>query len=378
MHEIFHKANLWADSLKHESGLYSYSSEATAPSLYATCYRVMLSFITQDISTWPLDKRFLVSKAILSCRNKDGFFYEPDGKYCSNKHNLDYTKWHLTMCAVHALAILDPQLQINVSFMNSITSPSALDKLIHSLKFKNSWNTSNVIMSVCSLLIFAHNRTENRSYLDSVHYMLDMLESFQDSKSGLWGTDYGASLVNSMAGTYHYLMFYYYLGRPIPHHQKLIKSTLLLQAPSGHFGVCGASACLDLDGLDIIAHGSTSPSLRTGINASLECQTNSGGFTESSPRLYPSDMLHLLRLFLIDKSSFVFNIKLLIKFSFLRKKHYYGGSLTSCGSQLLTPNMWATFGRIAAIVSCKNKLHINRNDFASIPLPTLGFFRHES
>lgn len=373
MSDEFDKVNSWADTMEHASGYYLYSKISSKGSLYATCYRIMLAHVTKDIDTWSQSKKDILAEKIISCRADDGFFNEIDTEYTSKKHNTEYTKWHLTMCAVCAITVLNPEIKNEFKFLNKYANKSFLNDYLKNLNFKASWNTSNIIMAICSLMSAAYQQKNEQRYLDLILLILDHIESLQDKKSGLWGPNYGASLVNSMAGTYHYLMFYYYLKRPIPLHNKMIQVVTSLQAPSGHFGVCGASSCLDLDGLDIIAHGGNEYNLSIGIKSCLSCQNENGGFTGSSNHFYLSDLNYIIRLLKIDQRSFRFNLRLVVKQMFFRKRVYYGGSLKICSTNLIEPNMWASYARIIAIHAAEKALKTDKGRYNNLPFPTLGY-----
>ena len=44
-----------------------------------------------------------------------------------------------------------------------------------------------------------------KKYIDQI---LDLLDKYQDSKTGLWGTQYGASSFSAMAAGFHFIMFF--------------------------------------------------------------------------------------------------------------------------------------------------------------------------
>ena len=86
------------------------------------------------------------------------------------------------------------------------------------------------------------------------HQVLDWLDQAQDTKTGLWGTQQGASWSNAIAGAYRFVSFHEYVHRPVRSVPKIIDAALSLQQDDGLFGSgTGDGACEDLDVIDLLA-----------------------------------------------------------------------------------------------------------------------------
>ena len=84
-------------------------------------------------------------------------------------------------------------------------------------------------------------------------YILGLLDTLNDPRTGLWGTNYGASNFSAVAGAFHFYNHYKYYEREIPSSDSVLENVISIQEKDGLFNpLGGGGACEDLDAIDII------------------------------------------------------------------------------------------------------------------------------
>ena len=271
--------------------VFSDSGRAT-PTLYPTLYAILAREL---VEAWDGIDREQAAAAVQQFQDaQTGFFWDDRMTYRPGSvHDEEYTRWHITCCALQALDALGARPTYPLAFLDPFREPGAVEQWLGRLNMKAAWRESNKIMALLASLYYAHDVTQDGVWLAGYHAVLDWLISSQDAETGLWGTDAGASRLNGMAATYHFLMFFDAVGRPVPHSERMLDTTLSLQLREGHYGPLGASACVDLDAVDILANRSlvtehraanVRASLLRAYEAIAEMQNPDAGFPEHSVR----------------------------------------------------------------------------------------------
>jgi len=188
-----------------------------------------------------------------------GLFREPFAAsvpLLGEEHDSEYHDCMTTYFALHALDVLGERPQHPLHFLESFRQPGAVAGWLESLNWANPWRESNRIMHLLSALLFALLWDRKEWAADRYHDVLDWLDAWQDPRTGLWGADRGASLLNAVAGAYHFVPFYRYARRPVRGWSKIIDACLKLQHDDGLFAPFpGGGACEDLDAIDLLCTG---------------------------------------------------------------------------------------------------------------------------
>jgi glycosyltransferase involved in cell wall biosynthesis len=172
----------------------------------------------------------------------------------STDHDFSYLSHQMTYFALQALDALGMKALHPLRFMEQFGSEYAIETWLEKLDWSNAWLQSNRVMFVLTFLIYQAETGSVRSSPGLFHRVLDWLDQDQDPETGLWGTSHGASLLNSVAATYHFIPFYEYVHRPVLYTKRIIDSALTLQQADGLFGAePGGGACEDLDAMYLLA-----------------------------------------------------------------------------------------------------------------------------
>ncbi len=165
----------------------------------------------------------------------------------------NYLHYQTTAFALSTLNAMGLEPQHKLRFLEPFRGASYLAAWLASLEWANPWHISNKIMFILQFLSYEDIMHSNQTSREAVLFILKTLQKYQDSQTGLWGTNRGASTFNGMAGTFHFLSFYQYYGVAIDHTSKMHNATLSLQAGDGLFHPFGGGGgCEDLDALYIL------------------------------------------------------------------------------------------------------------------------------
>jgi len=158
-----------------------------------------------------------------------------------------------TYFALHALDALQEKPEYPLRFLDFLSGRESVYAWLEQLDWSNPWRESNRVMQLMAALLFRLQWEGEPAAAERYHDVLDWLDERQDPHTGLWGTEKGASLLNAVAGAYHFVPFYRYARRPVRAWSKIVDACLALQQEDGLFGPSpGGGACEDLDAIDLL------------------------------------------------------------------------------------------------------------------------------
>ncbi|MCX7603203.1 MAG: glycosyltransferase [Bryobacteraceae bacterium] len=168
-------------------------------------------------------------------------------------HDEEYFRWTTTYLALHALDALGEKPLHGLAFLKPFLEEGRAAAWLEGLDWSNPWRESNRIMHLLSGLLFLLKWEGQTSAAAAYHEVLDWLDAHQDPRTGLWGTDRGASVLNAVAGAYHFVPFYRYARRPVRGWSRIVDACLQIQQEDGLFGPApGGGACEDTDAIDLL------------------------------------------------------------------------------------------------------------------------------
>ena len=353
----------WLDGVRVGDIEHAFSETGrTTPTLYSALYAVLAREL---IDAWDGIDREAAADWVRTFQDSEtGFFWDNRMSYRSGSvHDTEYTSWHITCCALQALDALGARPAHPLVFLEPFRAPGAAQTWLEALNMRAAWRESNKIMALLAALYYAYDATADDVWLEPYHAVLDWLLSSQDPATGLWGTDAGASKMNGMAATYHFLMFFDAVGREVPLADLMVDATLALQLREGHYGPLGASACVDLDAVDILATRSlvtdhrgeeVRASVRRAYNAIAEMQNPDGGFPEHSLRgrsvldwaafaaTYPSHRC---------AKTFVWQAKQVAKHALRGVRLNYSGGIEQSPASMYESTVWSAWFRPLAMAT---------------------------
>lgn len=266
------RASRWLAEMATPAGFrFCAGGEAT---LSSTAVGVLLAEGLGAMSDLPLDwKRF--AESIRTAQDEaTGLFIDPlfaQVPLEGDLHGEEYFHWMNTYFALHALDALGERPRHRLSFLDPFLEGDAARRWLERLDWSNPWRESNRVMHLLSALLFSLKWEANGRAAEIYHEVLDWLDEHQDERTGLWGTEQGATLLNAAAGAYHFVPFYRYARRPVRGWSKIADACLELQQEDGLFGpAAGGGACEDADAIDLLcaaarAQKRVSPEIRQAL-----------------------------------------------------------------------------------------------------------------
>lgn len=206
-----------------------------------------------------LSARDAILRSILAAQDPEtGLFIEPlaaSVPQTGSQHDEQYLHGMTTYFALHALDALGEKPNYRLHFLSDFSTKAAVREWLERLDWSNPWRESNRIMHLLSAFLFSLIWDGETSAADRYHDVLDWLEEHQDPRTGLWGTQQGASLLNAAAGAYHFVPYFRYARRPVRCWSKIIGACLELQNEDGLFAPFpGGGACEDMDVIDLLCN----------------------------------------------------------------------------------------------------------------------------
>ena len=328
---------------------------------------------------------------------KTGFFVDPNLKLDYKKIEdieLNYIHYQTTAFSVSALDALGMKPKYDFTFLNAFRGKEKISKFFEKIDWRNPWHESNKIMFLLQLFSYEYIVMKKENSLDDIHTILDCLDSAQDSKTGLWGTQFKASSFASMAAAYHFLIFYKYFNRKINFSEKISSSVFQLQMRDGLFHPFGGGgACEDLDAIDVIYKISSEvsteseESLKRAYRALLQNYDKNGGFCWAKRPTFP----FLVGLKYFNPSLELFNlgmIKWIIKNNYIgslipffkEKKIYEYSNWNLMKYRINLSDSWSTWFRLLSIATIERllpELKKHDIDYKFRRLPSIGWMQSE-
>lgn len=328
---------------------------------------------------------------------KTGFFVDPNLKLDYKKIEdieLNYIHYQTTAFSVSALDALGMKPKYDFTFLNAFRGKEKISKFFEKIDWRNPWHESNKIMFLLQFFSYEYIVMKKENSLDDIHTILDCLDSAQDSKTGLWGTQFKASSFASMAAAYHFLIFYKYFNRKINFSEKISSSVFQLQMRDGLFHPFGGGgACEDLDAIDVIYKISSDisteseESLKRAYRALLQNYDKNGGFCWAKRPTFP----FLVGLKYFNPSLELFNlgmIKWIIKNNYIgslipffkEKKIYEYSNWNLMKYRINLSDSWSTWFRLLSIATIERllpELKKHDIDYKFRRLPSIGWMQSE-
>ena len=194
------------------------------------------------------ETRELWSRRFRKLQTKWGFFSaDPDGERRRGPEAMDPV-WHYTRGNIWSLRLLGKRPDRPLTFLEPFFDKGYLYKYVKRYDWANSWAAGNQICALATALQaqrdwFGESQVDD--FLESEMY--PALEELIDPKTGYWGTQLGADLLNGQFGTIHILPIYFTQNWPVRFVEQSVDTTLETQLADGSFWP-GGSDCPDFDG----------------------------------------------------------------------------------------------------------------------------------
>ncbi|MFA9440822.1 hypothetical protein ACDA63_14385 [Uliginosibacterium sp. sgz301328] len=229
---------------------------------------------------------------ILGARTKEGFFVLPGLDWAqtykrpSFAETQQYMHFHTTNYALGALDALGVVDHVDLPFVTPFMDAQYLWAWLGRRDMRDPWLEGNNIVNLGSFLLLLHRRDPSGPAMQRLRDMVDWHNQQSEPYSGFWGPGQQFSqeaLLFALCGATHNLHVFYALDEDIPHFNQSISRCL--EQP-----IAVRSACIDVDVIDILAHGAKRCPhrreeiehwLRTMAVKLLDFQNTDGGFPDT-------------------------------------------------------------------------------------------------
>ena len=306
--------------LQKGDGTFQFSPTCKASNLYSTCFAVLALDLVGALGELPAGERARIADQVRRHQSDQGSFFDQSvaqGTYSS--HDEAYVRHQQTDFALMALGALGSEPIHDLHFARKYEEEDP-GPWLEAMNWADPWKESNRVMFVLNFLLHRAKRGSGaaRARVDGI---LDWLDEHQDPDNGLWNLGHRVSLVNQMAGAYHFLFFYTYVQREPRRLDRIIDACLAIQDHDGLFTYAGGGgSCEDLDAVDLLCRSTFTTqhridevreSLRRAHRGLWANQNGDGGFCWAKrDRLSFGKLLHMVRPSLLGtKGEFMSNAR---------------------------------------------------------------------
>jgi hypothetical protein len=228
-----------------------------------------------------------------SFRRVDGAFRIPEMRGADVFKKSDcaqtwqYIDFHTTNYSLGAVEMLAPARRPNLGLARSFLDPLILKAWLAERDLRDPWQEGNNIVNLGSfLLLLRRFEPDEGERVDAaLKILFDWHDRLQEPATGFWGVGQlsdPARLLHAMAGSMHNYHLWYDRERPLPNQDRAIDYVLTLSPVIN-------SACIDVDAVDLLAHGHRmlehrKPEIEAWLAQELEAllafQNDDGGFAD--------------------------------------------------------------------------------------------------
>ncbi|MBL7070857.1 MAG: hypothetical protein ISS26_01630 [Candidatus Omnitrophica bacterium] len=294
--DIFRKKVLhWLLSMQTGATQFRMNNMADS-TIFTSCFALFIFDILGETKKWLREEKDLWVRYITSYQDKETGYFIPD----NYKGDLDTkTVQQLTCFCLSALEILKASPNYKLSFLKKWPQPSNIYDYLNRIGcFQGKPMTGNMAMFLAIFLTYQYEKCGDELALNFIDTWFHWHERTQNKRTGFWGKGVSNKYYFGFQNAFHQLLIYDYWNRPIPNHERIIDSVLLLQDEEGYFAPTpGGWACYDYDAIHILSHAyrtidhrknNIENSLKKVFHAIIAKQNSDGGFCQSSEK--PSSM----------------------------------------------------------------------------------------
>jgi len=353
-------------------GFYRFTAQGV-PTFLSSCFAIFIYELVDLLSSIPVAERQSWAAYLRSCQDvKSGLFKDHLLNPCELEdrlHSQEYLEWQMTMFGISALDAIDQHPDHALSFLSHYRNARSLHAWLNKRDLSNPWMMSNEVMFLMFFFSYEYLRGKNSESLRNLKLILDYLDRHQDPRTGFWGTDHGADILNAMAGAYHFLPFYGFFEKPLSYSVQMIDRILALQNRSDGLFVAkgGGGACEDMDAVGslIILNGFTNHreldilhALEKAKQTLRKSQKPDGGFSWSLRKPYGiKEWIHAINPFIpyLDVRSIYVLKRSAIGGPLKRNKFMSHAGWQKMRFKIDESDMWSTYFRLLAIALIESR-----------------------
>jgi hypothetical protein len=226
------------------------------PTLYGTCYGLMARHYLGDNEqpSVPIREFLLTSQD-----EESGLIYGPEVRGYDPSPDCQFDATHLrlhsTCTALPVLKQFGLEPRYPLSHASQYCHLPTLRRWLDDRDLSNPWFEGNNLLFIGQLLMALRDYEQRSGANHALSAWFEWLDHNVDERTGLWGSDKGATLPAAIYGGYHQLLAYYHEDRAINSPGRLVDGVLSIQHIDGGFRPRGrAGACEDVDAVDILVN----------------------------------------------------------------------------------------------------------------------------
>ena len=260
----------WVTDLYDPVGGFRFWREGNI-TLKGTTFALFTLALLDRMSDFP--QRQQVTEFLLSRQDPESGDFKED--FPLNAHppfTEQYIQSQINMFLLDALRLLDVKPLYPMTRLKKELDDLNPAIFLTELDWSNSWYASNPVMFQLSFTDHLATWLGSDDEMEKLHRrLLAALLNQQDLATGLWGTDLGASVRNSVYGTFHFLSFMIYRQVKLPGLFLMGQHALKLQSSEGFFELSpGGGACEDFDVIDVLVKASHRDGLTEPVRHALQ------------------------------------------------------------------------------------------------------------
>ncbi len=262
--------------------------------LPGTYNAVMARSLLGDLATWTTPERDSLAQWLLTHRRADGVFRVPgmtDAAVFKKPDPVEtwrYIDFHVSNYSLGAIDALTPDAAPLLDFARPWLDVTTLKAWLAERDLRDPWQEGNNIVNLAGflLLMARHGDAAMKAQVETcITVLFDWHDRLQEPATGFWGVGQLSDPLRAqqaMAGSMHNYHLWYVSSRPLPYQDKAIDWSLA-QPPTID------SACIDVDLVDLLAHGRMLTGhrhadieawLRVLLPRLLDFQNEDGGFAD--------------------------------------------------------------------------------------------------
>jgi glycosyltransferase involved in cell wall biosynthesis len=204
----------------------------TQPLIETSCHILLLEGQGRLRGVAP-DQRSAWLGILQECQAPDGLYRDALSAPRDFEGELPAQALQTTYFALQALDALGGPSRYPLKFLDRFQDGPALPAWLDGLDWKDALASSEQVMAVLAGLIYQVEEEGEASAAAQFHQGLDWLQKSQEARSGLWGMQDGASLLDALAASGQLVPFFKYVHRPILCSTPIVDAFLQLEGADG-------------------------------------------------------------------------------------------------------------------------------------------------
>ena len=307
-----------------------------------------------------IDGPFNLLEELAQTQDENGFLAPAPSSFVKGLHDDMYIRLHQSGLFFQLVDLYG--FDVRLPKLDRVFPEARLKTYLEYLDYTNIWLHSNVLLGVATASQFCARRGKNDSHRQ---ILIEYLSKTEKDFSGLWGCGAGASLLNSIAGTFHLVPILVNAGIFPSSPIKVASKVLSMQTPEGLFCAPHGYSCIEYDCIYLLKiitdYCQNAPSdllnrIRCGaakaVVGLLNLQNPDGGFPdigrgqglmESIINVFVPVLHHR------DLPTFGWNMRKLIRLILFRSKPIFNNSVEACAALPHQSNVFSSWFRYLSL-----------------------------